>query len=178
MRGESRLGKRAGTAAIAIMFGLAACTESGGGPPAAESDDGPTVSTPPATSQTASAAAQPSATVPVRDGKTAADVGIETKGGTFTPLIDRDTVLPTTHNETFTTAEDNQPTINIDVYRGTSDRLADNQRLGRYELTVPNPGPKGDPQLSVTFDIDASGAFRLTATDQTTGTPVTVSALD
>jgi molecular chaperone DnaK (HSP70) len=164
---------RASTAAIAVVLGLAACGEPGGGP-------APSVpSTPPATSPTtAGAAAQPLPTVPVEDGKTAADLGIETKGGTFTPLIDRGTAVPATHSEIFTTAEDNQPTIEINVYRGVSDRVADDQRVGGYELTVPNPGPRGVPQVSVTFDIDASGAFRLTATDSTTGAPVRLSTLD
>jgi molecular chaperone DnaK len=166
----SPLAVRAGTAAIAIVLGLSACGEQGGGP---------VPSAPPATGRTtASAAAQPPATVPVEGGKTTADLGIETKGGTFTPLIDRGAAVPATHSEIFTTAEDNQPTVKIIVYRGVSDRVADGQRVGGYELTVPNPGPKGVPQLSVTFDIDASGSFRLTATDSTTGAPVTVSTLD
>jgi molecular chaperone DnaK (HSP70) len=157
-------------AAIAVVLGLAAC---------GEPDGGPAPSAPPATGRTtADAAAQPAASVPVEGGKTATDLGIETKGGTFTPLIDRGTAVPATHKEIFTTAEDDQPTIKIYVYRGVSDRIADGQRVGGYELTVPNPGPRGAPQLSVTFDIDASGAFRLTATDSTTGAPVTVSTLD
>ena len=170
MGGTSRSAVRAGTAAIAVVLGLAACGEAGGDPaPAA----------PPAAGRTtARSTAQPPATVPIEDGKTAADLGIETKGGTFTPLIDRGTAVPATHSEIFTTAEDNQPTVKITVYRGVSDRVADDQRVGGYELTVPNPGPKGVPQLSVTFDIDASGAFRLTATDSTTGAPVTISTLD
>jgi molecular chaperone DnaK (HSP70) len=62
------------------------------------------------------------------------------------------------------------------VFRGTSDRVADGERVGDYQLTVPNPGPRGVPQLSVSFAIEASGAFRLTATDSVTGAPVTVSA--
>jgi molecular chaperone DnaK (HSP70) len=169
MGGAPRLAVRAGTAAIATVLGLAAC----GAP-----DGGPAPAAPPATGQTTASAAQPPATVPVEGGKTAADLGIETKGGTFTPLIDRGTAVPATHSEVFTTAEDNQPTVKINVYRGVSDRVADNQRVGGYELTVPNPGPKGVPQISVTFHIDASGAFRLTATDSTTGAPVTVSTLD
>ena len=163
----SRLAGRTGTAAIAVVLGLAACAGPGGSP--APSAAGRT---------TAGAAEQPLAKVPVEGGKIAADLGIETQGGTFTPLIDRGTAVPATHSEIFTTAEDNQPTVKITVYRGVSDRVADDQRVGGYELTVPNPGPKGVPQLSVTFDIDASGAFRLTATDSTTGAPVTISTLD
>jgi molecular chaperone DnaK len=170
MGGASRLAGRAGMAAIAVALGLVAC---------AEPDGGPAPAAPPAAGRTAAGtAAQPSGTVPVEGGKTVADLGIETKGGTFTPLIDRGTAVPATHSEIFTTAEDDQPTIKINVYRGVSDRVADAQRVGGYELTVPNRGPKEVPQLSVTFDIDASGAFRLTATDSATGAPVTVSTLD
>ena len=170
MGGAARSTVWAGTAAIAVTLGLAACAKSSGGPgPVGPSASGRT---------TAGAAARPSATVPVKGGRTAADLGIETRNGAFTPVIDRGTAVPATHSEIFTTAEDNQPTIKIDVYHGTSDRVADAQRVGRYELTVPNRGPKEVPQLSVTFDIDASGAFRLTATDSASGAPVTVSTLD
>ena len=89
--------------------------------------------------------------VPVNGGKTATDLGIETKGGTFTPLIDRGTGLPATHREVFTTAEDNQPTIEVDVFQGTSDRVAEAQHVGLYELTIPKPAPKareGSVQMS------------------------------
>jgi molecular chaperone DnaK len=116
-----------------------------------------------------------SAAVPVRGGKTATALGIETKGGTFTPLINRGTALPATHSEIFTTADDNQPTIQIDVYQGTSDRVAQAQHLGHYELRMPERELKGAPQISVTFRIDVSGAFQLTATDSASGAPVTVS---
>ncbi len=116
--------------------------------------------------------------MPVQDGATAADLGIETKGGTFTPLIDRGTPVPARRSEIFTTAQDDQATIKIEVYRGVSDRVADAQRIGTYELTVPGPSRRGVPQLSVTFDIDAAGAVRLTVTDSTTGEPVTVSRLN
>jgi molecular chaperone DnaK len=115
------------------------------------------------------------ATVPVNGGRTASSLGIETKGGTFTPLINRGTALPATRTESFTTAEDNQPTIEVDVFHGTSDRVAQAQHVGRYELRVPKPEPRGVPQISVTFRIDASGAFLLTATDSVSGAPVTVS---
>jgi molecular chaperone DnaK (HSP70) len=127
---------------------------------------------------TAGAAAHSSATVPVGGGRTAADLGIETAGGMFTPLIARGTAVPATRSEVFTTADDYQPTIKISVYRGVSSRVADSQRVGGYELAVPNPGPRGVPQLAVTFDIDASGSFRLTATDSTTGAPARVSTVD
>ena len=118
------------------------------------------------------------ATVPVEGGRTTADLGIETKGGTFTPLIERSTAVPSKRTETFTTFEDNQTTIRITVYRGLTTRVADAKRVGGYALTVPMPVPRGVPQLAVTFEIDAAGTFRLTATDVGTGAPVTVSPLD
>src|SRR5688500_12948242 len=133
MGGASRSAARAGTAAIVVALGLAACAQPGGGPTPAAT---------PATARTTAGAAEPSATIPVERGKTAAHLGIETKGGTFTPVIDRGTAVPATHAEIFTTAEDNQPTVKIDVYQGNSDRVADAQRVGSYELTVPNPGRK------------------------------------
>ena len=116
--------------------------------------------------------------VPVEGSKTAAHLGIETKGGAFTPIITRGTAVPARRSETFTTAEDNQPTITITVYRGLSVRVADAQLVGGYALAVPVPGPRGVPQLSVNFDIDATGGFRLTAVDSTTGAPITVSPLN
>lgn len=177
---KARLAVRAGTAVITVAFGLAAC---------AEPDDTPAPAASPAVSQTTAGAAEPSepapaegaeasATVPVKGGKIAADLGVKTKGGTFTPLIVRGTAVPAKHSEIFTTAEDNQPQIKIEVFLGVSDRVADGQRVGGYEVIVPKPGPKNVPQFSVTFAIDASGKFRLTATDSTSGAPVTVSALD
>jgi molecular chaperone DnaK len=117
-------------------------------------------------------------TVPVERGRTAADLGIETWGGMFTPLIARGTAVPATRSEVFTTADDNQPTIKVNVYWGGSDRVAHSQRVGGYQLSVPVAAPRGVPQLLVTFDIDAAGAFRLTATDSATGAPVRVSTLD
>jgi hypothetical protein len=175
MGGTSRSVVRLSTAAIAVVLALAACGDPDGGD---EPGGGPAPGTPPATSPaTAAAKAQPAATVPIKGGKTTGDLGIEIKGGKFLPLINRGATVPATHDESFTTAEDNQPTIKIEVYRGASDRAADNQRVGGYELTVPTLQPKNVPQLTVTFAIDASGAFRLTATDATTGAPVKVSTL-
>jgi molecular chaperone DnaK (HSP70) len=113
--------------------------------------------------------------VPVNGGKTATDLGIETRGGTLTPLINRGTALPAARTETFTTAEDNQPTIKVDVFHGTSDRVAEARLVGRYELRMPRPQSRGVPQISVTFRIDVSGAFVLTATDSVSGASVTVS---
>lgn len=163
----SRLFLGADAVAIVVALGLVACARpSGNSAPSARPDDGGGRRT------------QPSPAMPVEGGKTGAALGIETKGGTFTPLIDRGTAVPASRREIFTTSEDNQATIRINVYRGVSHRVADAQRVGGYALTVPNPGPRGVPQLSVTFDIDAAGAFRLTATDSITEAPVTVSPLD
>ena len=86
--------------------------------------------------------------------------------------------MPAKHSEIFTTAEDNQPRIKIEVFQGVSDRVADGRPVGAYEVIVPQPGPKGVPQFSVTFAVDASGGFRLTAADSAGGAPVTVAALD
>ena len=120
--------------------------------------------------------AQPVAAVPVPvdGGKTATGLGIETKGGRFLPLIDRGTALPATHSEIFTTAEDDQPTIQVSVFRGTSVRVAEAQRVGVYQLRVPKPEPKGIPQISVTFRIAESGEFLLTAAEPASGTSVAV----
>ena len=115
-----------------------------------------------------------SAVVPVTGGKTAADLGIEAKGGTFVPLIDRGTAVPATHSETFTTGEDNQPTIQVAVFRGTSARVADGELVGRYELKLPKPYPRTVPQIVVTFTIDTAGTFQLTATDITADAAVAV----
>jgi molecular chaperone DnaK len=157
---------------LAVAPCLCACAgPDDGTPSAAPSSTAPTAGAP-TTGPAKPVAAVP---VPVNGGKTATDLGIETKGGTFTPLIGRGTGLPATHREIFTTAEDNQPTIEVDVFHGTSDRVAEAQPVGRYELRVPKPGPKGVPQISVTFQIDVSGAFLLTATDATSGASVPVS---
>jgi hypothetical protein len=155
---------------VALTLAVAPCLGACGGP-----DDGTPSAAPSKTAPT-TGAAEPLAPVrvPVNGGKTAADLGIETKGGTFTPLINRGTALPATHSEIFTTAEDNQPTIEVDVFQGTSDRVAEAQHVGRYELRIPKPAPKGTPQISVTFRIDVSGAFLLTATDSASGASVTV----
>jgi molecular chaperone DnaK (HSP70) len=152
---------------LAVAPCLGACT----GP-----DDG-TPSPAPSTTVPATGAAELVAAVPVPvdGGKTATDLGIETKGGTFTPLVRRGSALPATHTEIFTTADDNQPTIKVDVFHGTSDRVAEAQLVGRYELRVPKPEPRGVPQISVVFRIDVSGGFLLTATDAASGASVTVS---
>ena len=166
---------------VALTLAVAPCLGACAGPDdgtasAAPSKTAPTTGAP-TTDVPATGAAKPLAAVPVpvNGGKTATDLGIETKGGTFTPLIDRGTALPATHSEIFTTAEDNQPTIEVDVFQGTSDRVAEAQHVGLYELRVPKPEPRGIPQISVTFRIDVSGAFLLTATDSASGATVTVS---
>lgn len=158
---------------VALTLAVMPCVGACAGP-----DDG-TASTAPSRSAptTGAAGASPAVPVPVpvTGGKTATDLGIETKGGTFVPLIGRGTALPATHSEIFTTADDDQPTIEVGVFHGTSERVAEAQAVGRYELRVPKPGPKGVPQISVTFRIDVSGAFLLTATDRASGASVTVS---
>jgi molecular chaperone DnaK (HSP70) len=166
---------------VALTLAVAPCLGACGGPDDGTGSAAPSETAPAADASTTDVAAtgeaKPPAAVPVpvNGGKTATDLGIETKGGIFTPLIDRGTALPATHSEIFTTAEDNQPTIEVDVFHGTSDRVADAQHVGRYELRVPKPQPKGVPQISVTFRIDGSGAFLLTATDSASGASVTVS---
>ncbi|KWW98489.1 Chaperone protein DnaK [Carbonactinospora thermoautotrophica] len=96
-------------------------------------------------------------------------LGIETKGGIMTKLIERNTTIPTRRSEIFTTAEDNQPSVQVKVYQGERDIAAYNKLLGVFELTGIPPAPRGVPQIEVTFDIDANGIVHVSAKDLATG---------
>jgi molecular chaperone DnaK len=96
-------------------------------------------------------------------------LGIETKGGLFTKLIERNTAIPTKRSEVFSTAEDNQPSVLIQVFQGEREIAQHNKQLGTFELSGIAPAPRGVPQVEVTFDIDANGIVNVSAKDRGTG---------
>ena len=96
-------------------------------------------------------------------------LGLETKGGVMTKIIERNTTIPTKRSEIFTTAEDNQPSVMVQVYQGEREFARDNKSLGNFELTGLMPAPRGVPQIEVTFDIDANGIVHVSAKDKATG---------
>jgi molecular chaperone DnaK len=102
-------------------------------------------------------------------GMTRLTLGIETKGGVMTKLIERNTTIPTRKSEVFSTAEDNQPSVEIHVLQGERDMAMHNKSLGKFQLTGIPPAPRGMPQIEVTFDIDANGILAVSAKDLGTG---------
>ncbi len=96
-------------------------------------------------------------------------LGIETMGGVLTPIIEKNTMIPTKKSQTFSTADDNQPAVTIQVYQGERKMAAQNKLLGRFDLTDIPPAPRGMPQIEVTFDIDANGNLNVSAKDKGTG---------
>ncbi|MEU4493258.1 molecular chaperone DnaK [Streptomyces sp. NPDC023998] len=96
-------------------------------------------------------------------------LGVETRGGVMTKIIERNTTIPVRRAETFSTAEDNQPAVDVVVLQGERERAADNRVLGRFQLTDIRPAPRGEPQIEVTFDVDANGILNVRARDRDTG---------
>jgi molecular chaperone DnaK len=96
-------------------------------------------------------------------------LGVETMGGVMTKVIERNTTIPARRTEVFSTAEDNQPAVDVVVLQGERERAADNRVLGRFRLENIRPAPRGEPQIEVTYDIDANGILNVTARDRDTG---------
>ncbi|OXM52032.1 molecular chaperone DnaK [Amycolatopsis thailandensis] len=96
-------------------------------------------------------------------------LGVETRGGVMTKIVERNTTIPARRTEVFSTAEDDQPAVDVVVLQGERERAADNRVLGRFQLTDIRPAPRGEPQIEVTFDVDANGILDVTAKDKDTG---------
>jgi molecular chaperone DnaK len=96
-------------------------------------------------------------------------LGVETQGGVMTKIVERNTTIPVRRSETFSTAADSQPAVDVVVLQGERERAADNRVLGRFQLTGIRPAPRGEPQVEVTFDVDANGILNVTARDKDTG---------
>jgi molecular chaperone DnaK len=96
-------------------------------------------------------------------------LGVETQGGVMTRIVERNTTIPARRAETFSTAADNQPAVDVVVLQGERERAADNRVLGRFQLTDIRPAPRGEPQVEVTLDLDANGILKVTARDKDTG---------
>ncbi|MGW3354458.1 molecular chaperone DnaK [Streptomyces bungoensis] len=96
-------------------------------------------------------------------------LGVETRGGVMTKIVERNTTIPVRRSETFSTAEDNQPAVDVVVLQGERERAADNRALGRFQLTDIRQAPRGEPQIDVTFDVDANGILNVSARDKDTG---------
>jgi molecular chaperone DnaK len=96
-------------------------------------------------------------------------LGVETRGGVMTKIIERNTTIPARRTEVFSTADDNQAAVDVVVLQGERERAADNRVLGRFQLTDIRPAPRGEPQIEVTFDVDANGILNVTARDKDTG---------